>query len=620
MDPRLLEYYDRELRYVRELGSEFAAEFPEVARQLDLTAVACADPYVERLLEGFAFLAARVHLKLDSEFPRFTEHLFEMVCPNYLSPTPSVAVARFAPDPRQTVLAQGFGIARGAKLRTSAGGASRAPCTFTTGHDVTLWPLEIFSLRHTTHTGDLGQIRVDSRRVVRSTLRIGVRSFNETPLRQLPVKDLSLYVVGQDAAAIRIYELLHSASIGIMIKPEQSGRAEPCAGGRVSQLGFADDEALFPAGSRLFQGYRLLQEYFALPNRFAFAQLENLAQGFAACADSRAEIVVLLDRHEPLLEASASPAQLALYCTPVVNLFEQVADRIPLSNRGHEYHVVVDRTRPLDFEVHSITEVVGHGSSSNMRREFRPFYSFTDRSAGAREPAFYTAHRQPRLQSSKQKRAGGRSSYPGSEVFVSLVDGLEGPYSPDLRQLSVSTRCTNRDLPLALLSGSEFSIDSGAPVAGIRCVAGPSSPRASHVWGPTSWRLISHLSLNYLSITDSSNGQGAASLRELLQLYADLTEPAVQRQIEGVKSIASNPIVRRLPIPGPISYGRGLELTLELEERAFEGTGVCLLGAVLEHFFSKYVSINSFTETVLRTSQRGEIMRWPARIGGRPLA
>jgi type VI secretion system protein ImpG len=619
MDQRLLDYYDRELRYLRELGGEFAAEFPEVARQLDLSAVACADPYVERLLEGFAFLAARVHLKLDAEFPRFTEHLFEMVFPNYLAPMPSVAVARFMPDQRQAVLTQGFEVPRGAMLRTSVGGPNRAPCTFVTGQPVTLWPLEITSLRHTIHTGDLVPIQLDTRKVVRSTLRIGIRAFNETPLQQIALQHLPLHVVGQDAAAIRLFELLNSAAIGIMVKPEQGGNPTLCPTGRVAPLGFADNEALLPAGSRLFHGYRLLQEYFALPARFAFLDLQNLAPGLAACADSRAEIVILLDRHEPLLESAVAPSQLAPYCTPVVNLFEQVADRIPITNREHEYHVVVDRTRPLDFEVHSITEVMGHGSSANQRREFRPFYCFTDRSVGNREPSYYTSHRQPRIPSSKQKRAGARSSYPGSEVFVSLVDGLEGPYAPDLRQLSVSTLCTNRDLPLALLHGTEFSIDSGAPVAGIRCVAGPSSPRAAHAWGPTSWRLISHLSLNYLSLTDNLDGRGAASLRELLQLYGDLAEPSVQRQIEGVKSISSAPIVRRLPFPGPVSYGRGLEVSLELDERAFEGTGVCLLGAVLDRFFSKYVAINSFTELALRTSQRGEIIRWPARLGGRPL-
>jgi type VI secretion system protein ImpG len=528
-------------------------------------------------------------------------------------------VVRLTPDVRQAVLQQGFRIRKGALIRTNVGGPNRAPCTFSTGHDVTLWPLEIFSLRHSTHLGDLGPIQLDSRRTVRSTLRIGVRTFNDVPLRELPLNELGLYVVGQDVASVRLLELLHSAAIGIMVRPEQESHAQICPRGRVSPLGLADDEALLPAGSRLFQGYRLLQEYFALPSRFAFAKLEELAPGISACGESRAEIVILLDRHEPLLEAAASPTQLALHCTSAVNLFDQVADRIPLSHRGHEYHVVVDRTRPLDFEVHSITSVTGYGSSANTRREFHPFYHCTDRSAGNQEPSYYTTHRDPRVPSSKKERSGARSSYPGSEVFLSLVDGTEGPYAPDLRQLAVATRCTNRDLAFALSLGSEFSIDSGAPVAGIRCVAGPSPPRAAHPGGAIAWRLISHLSLNYLSITDGPDGQGAATLRELLQLYGDLAEPAVQRQIEGVKSITSSPIVRRLPIPGPVSYGRGLGLQLELDERAFEGTGVCLLGAVLERFFAKYVSINSFTELSLRTSQRGEILRWPARLGGRPL-
>jgi len=618
MDQRFVEYYDRELRYLRELGAEFAAEFPEVARQLELSSVACADPYVERLLEGFAFLAARVHLKLDAEFPRFTEHLLEMVCPNYLAPTPSVAVARLVPDSRQAALARGFRVPRGSRLRSGVAGSHRAACTFTTGHEVTLWPLEIFSLKHTTHLGDLGPVPLDSRRQLRSTLRIGIRSFDELPLQRLTLQDLDLHVVGQDAASIRLHELLQSAAIGIMVRPEQQHRAQLCPRGRVEALGTSDDEALFPIGSRSFQGYRLLQEYFALPSRFAFTRLRDLGAGLEPCAETRAEIVILLDRHEPLLESAASATQIALFCTPIVNLFEQTADRIALSNRSHEYHVVVDRTRPLDYEVHSVTAVAGYGSSANTRREFQAFYTCTDRSSG--DAAYYATHRQPRLPSSKQKRAGARSAYAGSEVFISLVDGAEGPYAPDLRQLSVSTRCTNRDLPLALLQDAELSIDSGAPVASIRCVAGPSAPREAHAWGPTSWRLISHLSLNYLSITNSSEGQGAASLRELLQLYGDVADPAVQRQIEGVKSIASAPIVRRLPLPGPVSYARGLELTLELDERAFEGTGVCLLGTVLQSFFAKYVSINSFTEMVLKTSQRGEILRWPAALGRRPIA
>jgi type VI secretion system protein ImpG len=222
----------------------------------------------------------------------------------------------------------------------------------------------------------------------------------------------------------------------------------------------------------------------------------------------------------------------------------------------------------------------------------------------------------------KQRRSGSRSSYVGSETFVSLVDGNEAPYQSDLRQLAVNLLCTNRDLPLQMPLGTgrtDFTMASGAPVKTVRCIAGPTKPRPSFAEGDTSWRLISHLSLNYLSLADTDERQGAASLREMLSLYGDLAEAAIQKQIDGVKSISSEAITRRLPGRGPVGYGRGLEIAVTFDEAAFEGTGVFVLGAVLESFFAKYVSINSFAETVIRTLDRGEIMRWPARVGGRLL-
>jgi len=151
----------------------------------------------------------------------------------------------------------------------------------------------------------------------------------------------------------------------------------------------------------------------------------------------------------------------------------------------------------------------------------------------------------------------------------------------------------------------------------VRCLAGPTKPHPSHAHGDTAWRLISHLSLNYLSIADSDTRQGAVALRELLALYGDLAEAAVRKQIDGVHSVRATPVTRRAPIPGPIAFARGLEVTVTLDETAFEGEGILLFGAMLERFFAKYASINSFTETVVRSTERGEIMRWPVRIGQR---
>jgi type VI secretion system protein ImpG len=390
----------------------------------------------------------------------------------------------------------------------------------------------------------------------------------------------------------------------------------------IRAVGFEDDQALLPYGPRSFQGYRLLHEYFALPARYLFVELRDLGAGVRACQGSELEIVILLDRNDPSIEPLIAPEHFELFCTPAINLFPRKADRIHLSDRENEYHVVPDRTRPLDFEVHSITDVVGLGNSATAQRAFLPFYECTERSMGSEDEAYYLIHRQQRLASTR-RLGGSRSTYPGSEVFLSLVDGNEGPFRHDLRQLAIAALCTNRDLPLEMSVGegkTDFSLESGAPVESIRCVAGPSEPRPSPAFGSTSWRVISHLSLNYLSLVDGDDGQGAAALRELMQLYGDLGSGSARREIEGVRSVHSSPITRRLPGDGPMSFGRGLEVTVECDERSFDGASVFLLGAVLERFFAKYVSLNSFAETVIKSVQRGEIMRWPARPGRRPIA
>lgn len=623
MDPRLLKYYNQELRHVREMGGEFAKEYPKIAGRLGMDGIECADPYVERLLEGFAFMAARVQLKIDAEFPAFTQHLFELIYPHYLAPTPSMAVVHFQPDLAEGALAGGFRIPRGSQLQSVPGKGEKTGCTYSTAHDLRLWPIELTEAKYFSGASALANIGVTSLKGVRAGIRLRFRTTAGVAFDELSLDRLPLYLRAAGELPKIIFEQMLGNCVGVDIRPKGGRdpwhvRLGPSA---VGSLGFGNDEALLPYGRRSFHGYRLLQEYFTFPERFLFAELKDLQPAIKRCSGTELEVIVLLNRAVAGLDSSLDENCFVLNCTPIINVFEKTADRIHIDQGVQAFHVLPDRTRPLDFEVHSILEVRGHGRSDEDEVEFLPFYASRD--AGKRHDriAYFTAERQPRVLSSHQRKVGSRASYVGSEVFISLVDVENAPYSSELKQLSVKTTCTNRDLPLQIAVGrgsTDFTIESGAPVEAIRCVAGPTRPRPPLASSTASWRLISHLALNYMSLVDSEDGAGAAALRELMSLYALESDAATERQIDGIKSVSSRPITRRLPTSGPISFGRGLEITIACEDSAFEGAGVYLLGSVLEEFFARYVSTNSFTETVLRTEERGEVARWPARLGRRP--
>lgn len=624
MDARLLRYYERELQHLRETGGEFAREFPKIAGRLGLETYACADPYVERLLESFSFLAARIQLKIDSEFPRFTNHLLELVYPQYLSPTPSMAVVQMQPDLTEGSLASGFPIARGTSLRSLLGKGDQTSCEYRTAHDVTLWPLELTEAKYFTYAGEIGGITLSRLGPIRACLRLRLRSTADLAFHDIALDRLPLYLRGSDSLPARMLEQLLSNAAGMVVMPANYPAAwhEVITKSHIRQLGFDDEQALLPAGPRAFQGYRLLHEYFAFPQRYLFAELGGLGDAVRRCADKELDIVVLFNRFEPMLEQAIAADNFALFCTPAINLFPKRADRIHLSDGQSEYHVVPDRTRPMDFEIYQLTGVKGYGTGVDAEQVFEPFYSSNDLQADNHgRQGYYQTRRAPRMLSERQRRFGPRSSYVGSEVFLSLVDPHEAPYRTGLRQLGIETLCTNRDLVLGMPVGggrTDFTLESSAPVQSVRCVAGPTIPSPSYAEGETAWRLVSHLSLNYLSLLDggrNGKGEGAGTLKELLRLYCLTGDPANQRQIDGVHAITAATIVRRLPVPGPISYGRGLQVTVTLDDDAFEGLGVFLLGAVLDRFFAKYVALNSFTETVVRTVKRGEIMRWPARVG-----
>lgn len=635
MDERLLELYETELRHLRETAAEFGRDFPKIAGRLSLDLDGkeiCPDPYVERLLEGFAFLAARVHLKLDAEFPRFTQGLLETVYPDYLCPVPSMAIVKFDPEEQEGALASGFVIKRGTLLRSQLGKGERTVCTFSTAQDVRLLPLVVAEARY--FTRDIAELNLPRELGARAAFRLRLRKTIPVPFHELQAAPLTFHIRGADELPVQIYEQLFAHKAGLVVQ-SPTDRKQPgvrCSADCIRRVGFAADQSLLPPAPQGFEGYRLLREYFAFPQRYLFFELADFQEALAKVTGDEVDLIIVLNQQDTRLESRVDKTCFELYCTPVINLFEKKLDRILLSNRFSEFHLVPDRNRPLDFEIYQVMSVTGFGETPDQERRFLPFYQARD--MDLETSAFYTAHRVPRLFSDRERLTGRRSSYAGTDVFISIVDGDMAPYRPDLRQLEIRALCTNRHLPIQMLKNvgrTDFTMDLSAPVNAIRIIQGPILPRPSLVLagqnpekphvasGRFAWRLISHLSLNHLSLVDSNAETGAEGLREILKLYADPNDRQTLKQIDGIRHVQYQPIIRRVEIPGPITFARGLEITVLFDEAAFEGLGVFLLGTVLEQFFAKYVSLNSFTETVVKTQQRKEIMRWPARMGQRQI-
>jgi type VI secretion system protein ImpG len=646
MDPGLLKLYNQELAHLREVGAEFAREFPKIASRLTMDGIEVADPYVERLLEGFAFMAARTQLKLDAEYPRFVQHLLETVYPNFLSPVPSMMVARLQPDLADPALAKGFKLPRQSALTSQVARGQNTRCEFRTAHEVTVWPLELAGVQYFSHAPDLPLAQLPVARQVRGGLRLRFKVQGGLTAQQLPVDALSFYISAPDETAVRLHELLTTSALGTWLPVTAAdARAQWAHADSLQQQGFDDDQALLPETLRGFSGHRVLQEFAAMPQRLMFIELNQLRHRMQRIKGNEFELVILLSKGDASLESLVDEQSLALYCTPAINLFPKRLDRIALNGTQPEHHVVPDRSRPMDFEVYGIESITGYGTGRVAEQGFQPLYA-TFHTEGSEHPAYYTVRREPRLLSQRQREQGTRSSYIGSEVFIALVDPRNAPYAEELRQLAVTALVSNRDLPMLLPGASQreterstprgnqrdtrdaqadanaqqtWAIDATGPIKGVQCLRGPTAVVQRLVRGDVGWSMVSQLTLNYLSIAGEDPQKAAAALRSLMSLHGPENDASWRKQIDGIRSVTARQVARRLPGPGRLAFGSGVQIDVEVDDMGQQGSSAVLLGSVLEHFFARHAAINSFTETRLRTGARGLIMQWPPRMGQAPM-
>lgn len=645
MNREFLESFERELKFFYERAKEYGEEFPGIADRLGGLTENTMDPGLQALFQGSAFMAARVQLKIRSEFAEFTTALLDQLVPNYLAPIPSALLAEAAPQFNDKNLADGRKFATGSYLdAVYVERDRRVSCRYRLAAPLTVWPLHLEAAQYYSSPAPLQALGLDTGSATAAGLRLAFRRRTSkldddkpgvapagAPVNQLPVDVLPVHLLGSAIDTTALYEQLFAHCKRISIRYLDSfgdARFLSTPEGFLRQIGFDPDEALFGQDDRVFSGFSLLRDFFVFPQKFTGFRLEKLRQALAPVTAHAFELLFEFDSVVPRLNSVVNPSLFSLYAAPAANLFEMQCARVPLSRREHEHQVIPDRSRWLDYEAHRIVEVFAHYSGERGKVPVFPLYSLPAGNVRLDDAAFYTARRGQRRETSQERRHGQRSNYIGTEMFISLREPANIDDERRIHELSVRAMVSNRHLTEHLPigeAGADFFLvdDTSLP---LKCMAGPTPPRESIVTqqrrqrgttpsGEVAWTLVNLLSLNHLGLTDRSPQDRAAGLKELLALFADLSDVVTERRIRGIQGISSRPIVRRIKQANGFNAARGIEITVLFDEKAFEGSGIMLLGAVLDRFFAEYAAINTFTETVIQSQQRGIVKRWPPRSG-----
>lgn len=613
MDPLLLDYYNRELVFMREKAGVFAQQHPKVARRLGMQGMEVADPYVERLIEAFCFMSARTQIKLDAEFPQFTQRLLEVIAPNYLSPMPSISVAQFHPACQQGDLTHGITIPKQTKLRTKIPYGEQVACEFRTGQSTTLWPVVIQDVS----VIDATQMQsvVPTNRPVKQAIRIRLQTLNNYKFADIKGLDtLPVYLSGEENMATQLFEYIHTSSMAAVITDSTSDShiQSVITHQPVMHDGIHPEQSLLPNTWQSTHGNHLLQEYFACPSRFLFFTLGQLSHGLSQLQHNQTDIILLCDKELGALSAHIDKDQFALYCSPVINLFPGRIDRIEIDKKHHEFHLVPDRTHPLDYEVYAVENVHAQRPESTETLTFRPLFHTMHQDQG-NWGKYFSARREQRVYSEQAKKQGTRTGYIGSEVFISLVDQQEAPYPEHIRYLSVDALLTNRDLPTLIPRNGkdDLTTPNTLPVSSIGLIRPPSKPTASPASQKNAWRLIQYLSFHYQSLLNLTPVQRSSMIQQMLSLFITPNQQDALQQIKGIQSVAMTPVTRRLPYQGPLVFGRGIHYDFQVDETLFSGSSPYLMLFLLAKWLSNHAAINTFAEISFQTNQRGFIYQWP---------
>lgn len=623
----LLNYYERELTYIRQMGAEWARKYPKLAGRLLMEPDRCEDPHVERLLEGFALLAARVHLKINDDFPEISSALLECLFPHYIRPVPSMTVVECQLDPEQGKLTTGLRIPAGSSLQSNR--LNGIACKFRTAYDSTIWPLQVKSASFRSCEGMFQPAGIGS---ATAALNVQLECMPDILFHKLELNSLRFYLSGESNIVGSLYELLFNNCVAITASDAEKTNTRPIvlfdsslgASSPLLQVGFGENEGVLPYTGRSFLGFRLLQEYFTFPEKFYFFDLQSLdllrSQGFGG----KCELAFLFSRFErperyQMLELGVSQNTLKLGCAPAINLFSQTAEPIRADGSKFEYQVIADLHRQSTTEIYSIDEVTAQDARTRSVIEYRPFYALRHDMVGNGAMKYWHAVR----------KASELHEDAPSEMYLSLVDLSGEPARLDTAAITVKCTCTNGSLPSKLplsaqnesqresSEAGDFNLEGFSAVKKVFALRRPTPMCRPPLGKATLWQLISHLSLNYLSLVD----QGKQGLQEILRLYNFSDSLHLRNQINSITDIQSRRHYALVTSDeGGASFARGTRVEIEFDEVQFAGEGVFLFCSALERFLGHYVSMNSFSQLTAASKQRKEAIReWRPRSGNQIL-
>jgi type VI secretion system protein ImpG len=614
MREELLEYYERELTYLRQMGGEFARKYPRVAGRLLLDPERCDDPHVSRLLEGFAFLAARVHRRIDDDFPEICEALTRIIHPGYLRPIPSLTIVECQPDPAQGKKTAGMRIPRQTALVTKAT-VEGLPCRFLTAYDVDLWPFSVAAAEWRQPERMQRPPRASTGVQAVAAARLRLRCQRDVVFTGLPISTLRFHLAGDASVVYTLYELFSEKCIEIQLRdPKDEKKLFVLEPNRLRMVGFDPDECLIPFVRRSMDGHRLLQEYFAFPDKFLFFDLEGLEPLTENGFGEEAEIVFLFSSFEraerqQVLELGVNERTFRFGCTPAINLFPQTCEPILLAQTRHEYTIVPDSRHSRVMEIFSIEEVIASNPRLRQSVVLEPMHAYRHQTHRRDGLVFWVANR----------HLNELGEHEPSTMTISVVD-LAGNFTePEADVLMVRTLCTNFDLPPRLQHGAESGDFEVPGYAAAKTVTALRRPTATI--GPVGgqghlWRLISLLSLNYLSIDE----EGRTAMQEILRLHNMNDSTASDNQVGSILRMGSSPGFALVDSTYGLIPARGTQVEMEFDEQQFAGSGLYLFAAVLDRFLAGYVSINSFAQLTARSSLRKEVLgKWPPRAGTQAL-